>query len=307
MAHVLLQAGHSSAFPPMAGYGGGAPGEADWTGRFCTTLQVHLAPYVDSTILGSWLSNGVLATPPSEAGLKYDLAIFCHYDANIYGMGGGFADRYRPEKWGKVTSQQTINAEICNQFIREWESTYPRDTGIPNVPSRRNANTWNYYAYRAMHRETPAVIIEFGVGAPGAPDWDTLWNKMPDVAFVMSTLIRSHLAGRNLLDTQDVRPSPIYFEQDLFPTPIPTEEEALVALGSFGFTLPHGFGITNLAVRAYRRGEWRGPAISDEYLHTMPDGREVVRRDFTAGTAEYDPASGTTTWAEVIKEAREGW
>lgn len=58
--------------------------------------------------------------------------------------------------------------------------------------------------------------------------------------------------------------------------------------------------IMKRAALAYRRGETRGPALSDEYLALAPDGRAVVRQDFTAGIAEFDPASGEVAWVEVV-------
>ena len=54
------------------------------------------------------------------------------------------------------------------------------------------------------------------------------------------------------------------------------------------------------ACLAYRRGESRGPAVSDEYPATAPDGRAVVRQRFSAGIAEYDSATGQATWVEVV-------
>ena len=58
--------------------------------------------------------------------------------------------------------------------------------------------------------------------------------------------------------------------------------------------------IVKRAGLAYRRGETRGPAVSDEYPARAPDGREVVRQRFTAGIAEYDPATGEVSWVEVV-------
>jgi hypothetical protein len=51
------------------------------------------------------------------------------------------------------------------------------------------------------------------------------------------------------------------------------------------------------AALAYKRQETRGPATSGEYDH---DGRP--RQDFTAGTAEFDPATGGVNWVELNLE-----
>ncbi|MGH2355165.1 MAG: transglycosylase SLT domain-containing protein [Chloroflexota bacterium] len=58
--------------------------------------------------------------------------------------------------------------------------------------------------------------------------------------------------------------------------------------------------IIKRACLAYRLGETRGPAVSDEYPAVAPDGRNVVRQNFSAGIAEYDPATGAVSWVEVV-------
>jgi hypothetical protein len=51
------------------------------------------------------------------------------------------------------------------------------------------------------------------------------------------------------------------------------------------------------AALAYKRGETRGPATSGEYPHG-----DHVRQDFTAGTADFDPATGGVGWVELNLE-----
>lgn len=63
-------------------------------------------------------------------------------------------------------------------------------------------------------------------------------------------------------------------------------------------------GIMQLALQAWRRGESRGPAISGEYSALAPDGRRVIRQDFTAGIGEWHPETGETYWVEVVREYR---
>jgi hypothetical protein len=58
--------------------------------------------------------------------------------------------------------------------------------------------------------------------------------------------------------------------------------------------------IMKRAALAYRRGETRGPALSDEYAAVAPDGRAVIRQDFSAGIAEYDPTIGEVVWVETV-------
>jgi N-acetyl-anhydromuramyl-L-alanine amidase AmpD len=51
------------------------------------------------------------------------------------------------------------------------------------------------------------------------------------------------------------------------------------------------------AALAHKRGETRGPATSGEYPHG-----DHVRQDFTAGTCDFDPATGGVGWAEINLE-----
>src|SRR5262249_20414914 len=56
------------------------------------------------------------------------------------------------------------------------------------------------------------------------------------------------------------------------------------------------------ACLAYKRGETRGPAISDEYPSTTPDGRPSVRQRFSAGILEaFQDDAGTwqANWMEL--------
>lgn len=304
MPKVLLQAGHSATFPPQQGAGGGAPAEAEWTALAVVAIETELVKYgIHVQLLGSWMSNGVASAPPAAAGQTYDLAVFCHYDAAIYsGVGGGFIDRYRPEKYDRPATGQ---APVEEAFMAMFENLYFPNIGIPNKSNRRNANTWDYYAYRNMAAKTPRVLIEFGVGAPGAgPDAGILWNRLAEVASLTASAVVESFILRGLLSPA-VEPIPVPSqEDDLLPDPVPTREEALKQLQQFGYTLPEGFGISERAILAYRRGEWRGPAISDEYPFEQITGQHTTRRDFTAGVLEYNPASGIVSWVEVVKESR---
>lgn len=302
MASVLLQAGHSAQFAPYLPGGGGAPGEADWTSRFVEIVERLLANRnINVVVLGSWMSNGIVQQPPAAASKPYDLAVFCHYDADIYGIGGGFIDRYRPENWGRPATGQR---DIEESFMYIFDAIYFPVTGILNKPNRRNANTADYYGYRAMSTHTPRVLIEFGVGAPGAPDSDILWNEMLLVADTLYQIVEQHFVDRGLIEPDAGEPD---VPDNEFAPPI-TREDALQRLQQLGYNLPDGFSITERAVASTRvngGAEWRGPAMSDEYPYQHPDGRITTRRDFTGGSIDYDPNTGEASWAEVVKEARE--
>lgn len=301
MASILLQAGHSADYVPYLPGGGGAPGEANWTSRFVEQVERLLAKRgISVVVLGGWLSNGITQQAPAAATRPYNLAIFCHYDADIYGVGGGFIDRYRPENWGRPPTGQLPTEEA---FMTLFDEVYFPSTGILNKPNRRNPNTSDYYAYRSMHKNTPRVLIEFGVGAPGAPDSYTLWQDMPVVAETLYQIIEQHFVDRGLIEPDPEEPD----VPNEFAPPI-SREEALQRLQQLGFNLPDGFAITERAIASTRvngGAEWRGPAMSDEYPYTHSNGRVTTRRDFTAGSIDYDASTGEASWAEVVKEARE--
>ena len=73
----------------------------------------------------------------------------------------------------------------------------------------------------------------------------------------------------------------------------------------------HGQGVNmdtaimKAAALAYRRGETRGPALSDEYKVRLDNGDIVIRQDFTAGVIQYDPRTGQALWLEVILHPEE--
>lgn len=85
----------------------------------------------------------------------WDLFLSLHCDANYTGdQGGGFADYPDP-------SVDYANKE--SKRIKEAiESEYFNYTGIRNVPTRSNANTKFYRAWRYASAKTPCVILEMG-------------------------------------------------------------------------------------------------------------------------------------------------
>ena len=72
------------------------------------------------------------------------------------------------------------------------------------------------------------------------------------------------------------------------------------ALESLGQSVNLGSPIIYRCLIAYRQGEWRGPAISDEY--PVKKGDAIVwRQKFTQGIAEYDPRTRDVTWLDVVQ------
>lgn len=65
-------------------------------------------------------------------------------------------------------------------------------------------------------------------------------------------------------------------------------------LSQLGFPVNMDTAIIKRVALSYRRGENRGPAVSDEYHY-----QGKVRQRFTAATAEYDPATGGVSYVEL--------
>jgi Peptidase_C39 like family len=79
-----------------------------------------------------------------------------------------------------------------------------------------------------------------------------------------------------------------------------TDEQLASYLSQLGTPVNMETAIIRRACLAYRHGETRGPAVSGEYPAQAPDGRQVIRQNFTAGIAEYDPQTGAVGWVELV-------
>lgn len=154
---ILLGAGHEGKTSGSTG----APGEQAFNTDVCNKLADRLRA-------NGFEVRRINANPkPEEISGDWDLALFCHFDADIYGKGGGFLDR--PKFDGAEAKSKAILEAI--------ESTYFPMTGIVNTPSRRNANTRNYYMWAKLSSATPCVIIECGVGQHKPDDYEILFNR----------------------------------------------------------------------------------------------------------------------------------
>lgn len=142
---VLLQAGH---YPS----GGGAPGEAAWAFDLAHRIASRLeAQGVEVAVIGDFLNQPA----PPQCAEDWALFVALHYDADIYpNRTGCFADRALNDPMGAES----------DRAIAAWEAAYLPATGIPLHNERRNANTNQYYAFRATTANTPGILIEHGVG-----------------------------------------------------------------------------------------------------------------------------------------------
>ena len=162
MKSINLQAGHQNAkqnCDPILAKGTGAPGEAEFTVRIRDRLTQILLSKKNADGSPAFTIQLVDATfncDPTVGNKDYDLFLAIHYDANIYGQGGGFIDFPEPSTDGATQESQRI--------VKEMEEEYFKHSGIENKPGRRNANTKFYYMWKFLSAKTPCAIIECGVG-----------------------------------------------------------------------------------------------------------------------------------------------
>lgn len=110
---------------------------------------------------------------PQEIAGDWDLFLAIHYDADIYGTGGGLVDYPEPSTDGATVESQRI-AYLLRQ---EYFGT----TGIVSHPERSNVNTRYYYMWKFLSSKTPCVLIECGVGMHVPDDWQILHFERPKV------------------------------------------------------------------------------------------------------------------------------
>ena len=144
MPRIILGAGHEGRTSGATG----APGEQSFNIDICNKVA-------DELKIRGFEVRRINADPlPEEISGDWDLALFCHYDADIYGTGGFFVDT--PLNDGAAEKSQKI-AYLLRQ-------EYGGTTGIVYHPERRNVNTWDYYMWKRLSWNTPCVLIECGVG-----------------------------------------------------------------------------------------------------------------------------------------------
>lgn len=302
---VILQAGHSASFAPFKTNGGGAPSEAAWTAKLVMLMTPLLtARGVDVVAVGTWLvsvgGQMVNLPPPPAATQDADLFLSFHYDAAVYGNSSGnsgaFADRAAKDPVG----------HLSDLFISRWEQIYFPATGLRNAKERRNVNTSNYYAFRDTSPKTPGVILEFGVGAPGAGgDAVLLWDFTDKVAYLTANAVVQYLIAEGRLEPEaapDPHPDvdPPEEGEPATPDEIDPRAEWLAQLGEVVRINPDT-AIVKRALEAALAGEWRGPFVGDEYpSHAYDDGEETVRQKQTAGIVEYRPSTGRADYVEIV-------
>jgi hypothetical protein len=189
---LLIQAGHSAAYPPHLPGGGGAAGEADWTAQLAARIADYLkasptpTPPDTSAIVGSWayyVPNPnpasppiihIAPPPPAVTTQDYTLFISLHYNGSANPNTSGC-------NAGRALNDPAHAA--ADEFISIWRSIYPTVTSIPLDPTvPTSPNVQHYYAFVDTSPSTPGVLIEHGYGAPGQGDHDILYNNIDLIA-----------------------------------------------------------------------------------------------------------------------------
>lgn len=163
MKRIIIQAGHEGRTTGATG----APNEQS----FNVDISNRVA---DDLRKRGFEVRRVNADPlPTEIAGDWDLFLAIHYDADVYGQGGGFVDYPEPS-----TDGATIESQRIAYLLRQ---EYFGTTGIVNHPERSNDKTRYYYMWERLSSLTPCVLIECGVGMHIPDDWQILHFNRPKV------------------------------------------------------------------------------------------------------------------------------
>lgn len=199
---ICLQAGHQNAknnCDPVLAKGTGAPGEAEFTVRIRDAVSRKLLEKKNPDGTEAFMVQLVDATYNCDKNAdKNDYALFLaiHYDADVYGKGGGFTDYPEPSTDFATKESQRIS--------KVFNETYFPNSGIEFV-YRTNANTRYYYMWKFLSAKTPCVLIECGVG-----------QNAHDKVILADTEIVANAIVRSICKAFDVP-----YETTPVPTPTP--------------------------------------------------------------------------------------
>lgn len=147
MKNICIQSGHWNVTTGQTG----APMEQKRT----LAIGLKLVDLLRKQGYNVYHTDSYADTNKDVTSKDWDLFLALHCDANYAGdEGGGFVDFPEPSTDLATAESQRIAGAI--------ESVYFKETGIINVPSRRNNNTKYYYMWSALSAKTPCVIIEMG-------------------------------------------------------------------------------------------------------------------------------------------------
>lgn len=174
MFKIALQAGHqnirNNCNLNLRG-GTGAPKEAQWT------------PLMRDAVAQKLVDNGFQvftfdanANCQEEAKQDFDLFLSFHYDADIYGTGGGLAGAPHP-------SVDAVS-ERSQEIARKLNAIYFPLSGIVYHPERINGNITFYYMWQHLTAKTPCVLLECGTN-----NQDNLFNRIDELSTIVANAI----------------------------------------------------------------------------------------------------------------------
>lgn len=147
MKNICIQSGHWNVTSGATG----APMEQKRT----LAIGLKLVDLLRKSGYNVYHTDSYADTNKDVTGKDWDLFLALHCDMDYQGVeGGGFVDFPEPSTDLATAESQRIAKAI--------EDTYFKESGIRNVPSRRNNNTKYYYMWSALSAKTPCVIIEMG-------------------------------------------------------------------------------------------------------------------------------------------------
>lgn len=168
---IGIQAGHqnikNNIDPGLRG-STGAGDEAKWTPLMRDALSKKLIEKGFQVLLFDANANS-----DKNVDQDFDLFLAIHWDADVYGRGGGFADWPDPS-----VDDVNVKSKAIAQTIND---TYFSLTGIEYHPERSNDNTKFYYMWRALTAKTPCVLIECGTN-----NKDNLPNRIDEVSTALA-------------------------------------------------------------------------------------------------------------------------
>lgn len=174
MIKIALQAGHQNIKDNCSENlrkGTGSPGEAIWTPKLREALSKILISKGFQVFLFDANANC-----QSESKQDFDLFLALHWDADVYAIGGGFADWPDPT----VDAVSSRSKELAQKINASY---FPR-TNIEYHPERSNGNTKFYYMWQGLTAKTPCVLIECGTN-----NRDNLQNRTPEIAEALARAI----------------------------------------------------------------------------------------------------------------------
>lgn len=170
---IMLQAGHSNiqynSITALRG-GTGAPGEAG----FAVDVRDRISTLLRARGFFVQGSDANANDDPNITGQDWDLCMALHYDADLYGKGGGMACAPAAD----VDAVNATSVKIRDAFV----SNYFNVAGVVDHQERQNPNTYYYYLWQYMSANTPCLLLEFGVGQHHPDDYDLLQGNRAKAA-----------------------------------------------------------------------------------------------------------------------------